>query len=84
MSKEYIPVATGSTVYYEPQTKEEMEEMTALMKIGDMIFNKWVFQAVGGLWYTLGLLDKSDPETTCLFPNIILSKEPLKTLSRWG
>ena len=75
MSNEYIPVATASTVYYKPETEQEVDEMTAIMKVGDMIFNKWVFN---GLWYTLGLLDKNDPETTCLFPNIIISEEPLK------
>jgi len=81
---EYIPVATSSTVYYKPETEQEMEEMTALMKVGDMIFSKWVFQASGGMWYTMGLNDKNDPESMCLFPNIILSEEPLKPLSRWG
>jgi len=81
MSNEYIPVATASTVYYKPETKQEMDEMTAIMKVGDMILDKWVFN---GLWYTMGLLDKNDPETTALFPNIILSDEPLKPLTRWG
>lgn len=81
MSNEYILVATANTVYYEPQTEQEMEQMTALMKVGDMIFNKWVFS---GLWYTMGLNDKNDPESMCLFPNIILEEEPLKPLSRWG
>jgi hypothetical protein len=84
MSREYIPVATASTVYYKPQTEEEMETMTAQMKVGDMIFNKWVFQASGGLWYTMGLNDETDPTTMCLFPNIILSEEPLPPLTRWG
>ena len=84
MSNEYIPVATANTVYCEPNTEEEMEQMTALMKVGDMIFNKWAFPASGGIWYTMGLNDKNDLETTCLFPNIILSEEPLKPLSRWG
>jgi len=81
MSNEYIPVATENTVYYEPKTEQEMDEMTAIMKVGDMIYSKWVFN---GLWYTMGLLDKNDPETTCLFPNIIISEEPLKPLTRWG
>ena len=81
MSNEYIPVATASTVYYKPETKQEMDEMTAIMKVGDMILDKWVFN---GLWYTMGLLDKNDPETTALFPNIIISDEPLKPLTRWG
>ena len=49
-----------------------------------MIFSKWVFQASGGMWYTVGLMDKSDPTTKMLFPNIILSEEPLKPLTRWG
>jgi hypothetical protein len=81
MSNEYIPVATANTVYYEPQTQQEMDEMTALMKVGDMIFSKWVFN---GLWYTMGLNDKTDPESMCLFPNIIMDEEPLKPLTRWG
>ena len=81
MNREYIPVATSSTVYYKPQTPQEMEKMTALMKVGDMIFSKWVFN---GLWYTMGLNDKNDPDTMCLFPNIILNEEPLKPLTRWG
>jgi hypothetical protein len=84
MSNEYIPVATKNTVYFEPKTEQEMEQMTALMKVGDMIFNKWVFRASGGMWYTLGLNDKNNPESKCLFPNIILSEKPLKSLSRWG
>ena len=84
MSNEYIPAATADTVYYEPQTEQEMGQMTTIMNVGDMIFSKWVFQASGGMWYTLGLLDKNDPETTCLFPNIILSEEPPKPLTRWG
>ena len=84
MSNEYIPVATASTVYYKPQTQKEMEAMTDKMKIGDMLFNKWVFQASGGMWYTMGLMDKSDPTTMMLFPNIILSDVPMKPLTRWG
>jgi hypothetical protein len=84
MNREYIPVATATTVYYKPQTEQKMETMTALMKVGDMIFNKWVFQASGGIWYTMGLNDETDPTTMCLFPNIILSEEPLKPLTRWG
>jgi len=47
---EYIPVATASTIYYKPETEQEMEQMTAIMKVGDMIFSKWAFQASGGLW----------------------------------
>jgi len=84
MSNEYIPVATASTVYYEPQTQQEMDEMTAIMKVGDMIFSKWVFQASGGMWYTMGLNDETDPESMCLFPNIIMSEVPPKPLTRWG
>jgi len=85
MSNEYIPVATASTVYYKPQTQEEMEAMTAIMKLGDMLFNKWVFQASGGIWYTMGLMDENDPTTLCLFPNITLGEdENLPTLTRWG
>ena len=79
-SKEYIPVATSDTVYYEPQTQEEFEEMTEQMKVGDMIYSKWVFS---GLWYTMGLNDETDPESMCLFPNIIMD-EPLPSLTRWG
>jgi len=84
MSNEYIPVATANTVYYEPQTQQEMDEMTAIMKVGDMIFSKWVFQASGGMWYTMGLNDETDPESMCLFPNIIMSEVPPKPLTRWG
>ena len=84
MSNEYIPVATADTVYYEPQTQQEMDEMTTLMKVGDMIFRKWVFQASGGMWYTMGLNDKTDPESMCLFPNIIMDEAPPKPLTRWG
>ena len=80
---EYIPVATKNTVYYEPKTQQEMEEMTAIMKVGDMLFNKWVFQASGGMWYTMGLMEKGDPTTKMLFPNIILG-ENLPPLTRWG
>jgi len=84
MSNEYIPVATADAIYYKPQTEQEMEQMTAVMKVGDMIFSKWVFQASGGMWYTLGLNDKNDPESKCLFPNIILDEELQKPLTRWG
>lgn len=80
MSKEYIPVATAETTYYEPQTQQEFEEMTERMKVGDMILNKWVFS---GMWYTMGLMDESDPTTKCLFPNIVMD-EALKPLTRWG
>jgi hypothetical protein len=83
MSKEYIPVATSTTVYYEPQTKHELETLAETMKVGDMVFNKWVFPANGGLWYTMGLMDEADPSTKMLFPNIVMS-EPLKPLTRWG
>jgi hypothetical protein len=81
MSKQYIPVATNKTVYFEPQTKEEMDGMIEKMKLGDMLFNKWVFSR--GMWYTMGLNDKNDPTTKCLFPNIVM-KERLPSLSRWG
>ena len=85
MSIEYIPVATAGTTYYKPQTEQEMEQMTATMKLGDMLFNKWVFQASGGLWYTMGLMDKNDPTTLCLFPNITLGEDAdLPPLTRWG
>jgi len=80
MSKEYIPVATSETVYYEPQTKEEFDELMEVVKVGDMVYSKWVFN---GLWYTVGLNDKNDPTTICLFPNIIMD-EQLPPLTRWG
>jgi len=83
--EEYIPKATADTIYYKPETQAEMEEMTQLMKVGDMIFSKWVFQASGGMWYTLGLCDRNNPESTALFPNITLGEdENLPPLTRWG
>jgi len=81
MSKEYIPVATSETVYFKPQTKEEMETMIEQMKLGDMLFAPWVFS--NGMWYTLGLNDETDPTSKCLFPNIIMD-EHLPPLTRWG
>ena len=51
MRKEYIPMATSETIYYEPQTEAEFDNLLGQMKVGDMIFNKWVFQASGGMWY---------------------------------
>ena len=78
---EYIPVATEKTVYYEPQTKEEMDGMMEQMKVGDMMFNKWVFSK--GMWYTMGLMDKNDPTTRMLFPNIVMG-DPMKPLTKWG
>ena len=85
MSREYIPVATEKTVYYKPQTEQEMEQMTTIMDVGDMIFNKWVFQASGGMWYTMGLMDENDPTTLCLFPNITLCEDAdLPQITRWG
>ena len=80
MSKEYIPVATSDTIYYEPQTKEEFDELMEVVKVGDMVYSKWVFN---GLWYTVGLNDINDPTTICLFPNIIMDKH-LPPLTRWG
>ena len=80
MSNEYIPVTTCSTVYYEPQTKQEFDELMEIVKVGDMVFNKWVFN---GLWYTVGLNDRNDPTTLCLFPNIVMD-EHLPPLTRWG
>ena len=82
MRVEYIPVATADTIYHKPQTEQEMEQMTAIMKVGDMIFSKWVFKP-RGMWYTMGLMDKADPTTMMLFPNIILD-EDLPPLTRWG
>ena len=84
MRIEYIPVSAADTTYYEPQTEQEMEEMTGLMKVGDMIFSKWVFKPKG-MWYTMGLMDKADPTTKMLFPNITLGEdENLPPLTRWG
>jgi len=80
MSKEYIPVATSDTVYYEPQTKEEFDDLMETVKVGDMVYNKWVFN---GLWYTVGLNDKTDSSSICLFPNIVMD-ESLPPLTRWG
>ena len=80
MGKEYIPVATSDTVYYEPQTKEEFDELMETVKVGDMVYSKWVFN---GLWYTVGLNDINDPTTICLFPNIVMD-EHLPPLTRWG
>jgi hypothetical protein len=80
MSKEYIPVATADTVYYKPETQEEFDQLMDIVKVGDMVYSKWVFS---GLWYTVGLNDINDPTTICLFPNIIM-EEPLPPLTRWG
>jgi hypothetical protein len=80
MSKEYIPVATTYTKYYEPQTQQEFDDLVEVVKVGDMVCSKWVFD---GLWYTVGLNDKDDPTTICLFPNIIMS-EHLPPLTHWG
>ena len=80
MSKEYIPVTTSNTVYYKPQTKQEFDELMEVVKVGDMVYSKWVFS---GLWYTVGLNDRSDPSTKCLFPNIVMD-EHLPPLTRWG
>ena len=76
MRKEYIPVATSATNYYEPQTQQKFDQLMEQMKVGDMIFNKWVFETIGGLWYTMGLMDENNPDTKMLFPNIIMD-EPL-------
>jgi len=80
MSKEYIPVAMKDTIYYKPQSQQEMEATYDFMKVGDMIFNQWV---LGGIWFTMGMNDKNDPDTKCLFPNIIM-EETLPPLTRWG
>ena len=84
MYKEYIPVATSTTIYYKPKPKTEFDTFIETMKVGDMIFSKWVFQASGGIWYTMGLMDETDPNTKMLFPNILLGSELAKPLSRWG
>jgi len=81
MSKEYIPVATNSTVYFKPETQAEMDEMIPQMKLGDMAFLPWMFS--NGMWYTMGLNVEKDSESLCLFPNIIMG-EPLASLTRWG
>jgi len=81
MYKEFIPVATKDTVYFKPQTQEEMEAMIPQMKLGDMIFLPWIGSR--GMWYTLGLNDETDLSSTSLFPNIIMD-EPLPPLTRWG
>ena len=81
MCKEYIPIATKNTVYFKPQTEEEMEDMIKQMKLGDMMFLPWVFSK--GMWYTLSLNDETDLSSTSLFPNIIMD-EPLPPLTRWG
>jgi len=80
MSKEYIPVATASTKYYEPQTQQEFDDLMEVLEVGDMVYSKWVF---GGMWYTVGLNDRNDPMSKCLFPNIIMD-EHLPPLTRWG
>ena len=80
MSKEYIPVATATTKYFEPQTQQEIDDMIEVMNLGDMLYNKWV---LGGLWCTMGLNDEKDPSSKCLFPNIIM-EEALPPLTRWG
>jgi len=80
MSKEYIPVATTNTKYHEPQTQQEFDDLMEVVKVGDMVYSKWVFD---GMWYTVGLNDKDDPTTICLFPNIIMG-EHLPPLTRWG
>ena len=84
MRKEYIPVTTSETIYYKPQTKQEFDSLIENMKVGDMIFSKWVFQASGGIWYTMGLMDENNPNTKMLFPNILLGSELSKPLSHWG
>ena len=81
MSKEYIPVATKNTIYFKPQSEEEMEAMIPKMKLGDMMFLPWMF--TNGMWYTLGLNDETDLSSTSLFPNIIMD-ESLPPLTRWG
>ena len=68
------------TVYYEPETQQEFDELMDIVKVGDMVYSKWVFS---GLWYTVGLNDINDPTTICLFPNIIM-EEALPPLTRWG
>ena len=78
MSKKYIQVATNETVYYEPQTKEEFDELMEIVKVGDMVYSKLVFN---DLWYAVGLCDRSDPSSKCLFPNIIMD-EHLAPLTR--
>jgi len=64
MYKAHIPVATNNTVYFKPNTQAEMDEMMHSMKIGDMIYSKWVFD---GMWYVMGLNDESDPTSNAYF-----------------
>ena len=80
MYKAYIPAATTNTIYFKPETQAEMDNMMHLMKVGDMIYSKWVFS---GLWYVMGLNDETDPTSKCLFPNIMMD-EKLEPLTRWG
>ena len=80
MRKEYIPVVTDKTIFHKPQTQEELDNLIETINIGDMVFNPFVFN---GMWYTLGLLDRDDTNTRCLFPNIIMD-EPLPQLTKWG
>jgi len=80
MGKEYIPVTTANTKYYEPQTQQEFDDLMEGVKVGDMVFSKWV---LGGIWYTVGLNDETNPASKCLFPNIIM-EEALPPLTRWG
>jgi len=77
-TNEYIPVSTSKTIYYEPQTQQEMTEMVKRMNLGDMIL-----RTENNLWYTMGLIDRIDPESLCLFPNITMD-EVLEPLSHWG
>ena len=80
MREEYIPVATSATKYYEPQNEHEVEVLVDEMNIGDMLFKKWIGN---GMWYTLGLLDKDDMSSLCLFPNITMNNA-FKQLTHYG
>jgi len=48
MSKEYIPVVTADTAYYEPETQEEFDQLMDIVKVGDMVCSKWIFS--GSIW----------------------------------
>ena len=46
MANRYIPVVTKKTIFYKPQTQEELDKLIETINIGDMIFNPWVFDGI--------------------------------------
>ena len=78
MDTTYIPAETKSTRYFKPETEEEIDKLFYQMNIGDMVYNPRA-----ELWYTMGLLDKDDKTSQCLFPNIVMD-ESLPPLRKWG